>query len=138
MDRFGDCRDRQFRQYDLLRKAGRIDAGASCIVQLQHLSSEGISRSMNYAEIEQRLKNGGIVILDGGTGTELERRGVPMNAEAWCGPATIEHTDVLESIHRDYVAAGADIITANTFASSRLMLGQAGFADRFEDINTKA
>jgi homocysteine S-methyltransferase len=93
---------------------------------------------MNYAEIEQRLKNGGIVILDGGTGTELERRGVPMNAEAWCGPATIEHTDVLESIHRDYVAAGADIITANTFASSRLMLGQAGFADRFEDINRTA
>jgi len=93
---------------------------------------------MTYAEIERRLKNGGIVILDGGTGTELERRGVPMDPEAWCGPATLEHIDVLESIHRDYIAAGADIITANTFASSRLMLSQAGLADRFEDINRAA
>ncbi len=93
---------------------------------------------MTYAEIERRLKNGGIVILDGGTGTELERRGVPMDPEAWCGPATLKHIDVLESIHRDYIAAGADIITANTFASSRLMLSQAGLADRFEDINRAA
>jgi homocysteine S-methyltransferase len=93
---------------------------------------------MSYAEIERRLKSGGIVILDGGTGTELERRGVPMDPEAWCGPATLKHTDVLESIHRDYIAAGADIITANTFASSRLMLVQAGLADRFEDINRTA
>ncbi len=93
---------------------------------------------MSYAEIERRLKNAGIVILDGGTGTELERRGVAMDPQAWCGPAALQHIDVLESIHRDYLAAGADIITANTYASSRLMLSQAGFADRFEDINRAA
>jgi len=93
---------------------------------------------MNYAAIERRLKNGGTVILDGGTGTELERRGVPMDPEAWCGPATLKHTDLLESVHRDYITAGADIITANTFASSRLMLRQAGFADQFENINRTA
>ena len=93
---------------------------------------------MTYANIKQRPKNGGIVILDGGTGTELERRGVPMDPEAWCGPATLQHMDVLEGIHRDYIAAGADIITANTYASSRLMLSQAGLADQFEDINRTA
>jgi homocysteine S-methyltransferase len=93
---------------------------------------------MTYATIARRLKNGGVVILDGGTGTELERRGVPMNPEAWCGPATLKHIDVLEDIHRDYIAAGADIITANTYASSRLMLSQAGLADQFEDINRTA
>jgi homocysteine S-methyltransferase len=93
---------------------------------------------MSYAETASRLRSGGIVILDGGTGTELERRGVPMDPEAWCGPATLEHAGVLEGIHRDYIAAGADIITANTYASSRLMLGPAGFADRFEEINRSA
>lgn len=93
---------------------------------------------MSYEQIERRLKDGGIVLLDGGTGTELERRGVPMDPEAWCGRAALEHADVLESIHRDYIAAGADIITANTFASSRLMLGHAGLADRFEEINRTA
>lgn len=93
---------------------------------------------MSYAETAARLRSGGLVVLDGGTGTELERRGVPMDAEAWCGPATLENADVLEDIHRDYIAAGADIITANTYASSRLMLDPAGFADRLEEINRTA
>lgn len=93
---------------------------------------------MSYAEIERQLRSGGIVILDGGTGTELERRGVPMDPNAWCGTAALENAAMLERIHGDYIAAGADIITANTYASSRLMLGPAGFADRFEEINRTA
>ena len=93
---------------------------------------------MNYADIKRRLDEGGVVILDGGTGTELERRGVPMDPKAWCGPATLGHLEVLEAIHRDYIEAGADIITANTYASSRLMLTPAGFADQVEQINRAA
>ena len=93
---------------------------------------------MSYEGLKRRLGDGGIVILDGGTGTELERRGIPMDPEAWCGPANLAHLDTLEAIHRDYIAAGADIVTANTYASSRLMLGPAGCADRFEDINRAA
>ncbi len=61
-----------------------------------------------------------------------------MNPDAWCGPASLDNADVLEAIHCDYIAAGADVITANTYASSRLMLEPAGFADRFEEINRTA
>ena len=93
---------------------------------------------MSYATLEERLKNGGIVLLDGGTGTELEKRGAAMDPEAWCGPATLENVDILENVHRDYIAAGADIITANTYASSRLMLEPAGYADHFDAINRGA
>ena len=93
---------------------------------------------MSYTSIENRLQNGNIVFLDGGTGTELEKRGAGMDPEAWCGPATLENIDILEGIHRDYIAAGADIVTANTYASSRLMLEHAGYADRFEEINRTA
>lgn len=93
---------------------------------------------MAYSNIENRLSDGDIIILDGGTGTELERRGVAMNPQAWCGPSTLDNANVLEAIHRDYILAGADIITANTFASSRLMLKQAGFADQFVEINKTA
>jgi len=90
---------------------------------------------MNYAEVERRLRSDNIVILDGGIGTELERRGVSMDPEAWCGPAALEQVDVLESIHRDYIVAGADVITVNTYASSRLLLRPAGVASRFKEIN---
>lgn len=93
---------------------------------------------MNYACLKDRLDEGGVIILDGGTGTELERRGVPMDSGAWCGPATLDHLAVLEAVHQDYIAAGADIITANTYASSPLMLDPAGFGDRFEEINCAA
>ncbi len=93
---------------------------------------------MSYADIEQRLTNGGVVILDGGTGSELGRRGVAMDPQAWCGPASLENAAVLEAIHADYIAAGADIVTANTYASSRLMLGPAGYGDQFAAINRTA
>jgi len=93
---------------------------------------------MSYADIEGRLRRGGMVILDGATGSELQLRGVAMDPNAWCGPATLENTGVLEAIHRDYIAAGADIVTANTYASSRLMLGPAGFGDRVAEINRTA
>ena len=93
---------------------------------------------VSYTAIESRLLNGNIVLLDGGTGSELEKRGAAMDPEAWCGPATLENTDILVGIHRDYIGAGADIITANTYASSRLMLENAGYADSFEEINRTA
>ena len=91
-----------------------------------------------YGAARRRLAGGEVLILDGGTGTELQRRGVPMDADAWCGPASLENTAVLERIHGDYLAAGADIITANTYASSRLMLAPAGYGDAFRDINRAA
>lgn len=93
---------------------------------------------MPYPRIERRLRDGDIVVLDGGIGTELERRGVPMDPEAWCGAAALNSGEVLEGIHLDYIAAGADIVTANTYASSRLMLELSGHGDRFEEINRAA
>ena len=92
----------------------------------------------SYENAKRQLQNGGILILDGGTGTELERRGVPMDTEAWCGAASLEYNSILESIHRDYIAAGADIITTNTYSSSRLLLEPAGLAEHFTDINNAA
>lgn len=94
--------------------------------------------STAYAKLKDRLDHGDIVILDGATGTELQRRGVAMDPSAWCGVASLGNQAVLRDIHSDYIAAGAEVITANTFASSRVVLKQAGFGDRFEEINRAA
>ena len=93
---------------------------------------------MSYDRLKSRLEAGEVILLDGGTGTELQRRGATMDPDAWCGPATLEHDRLLTEIHADYIAAGAEVITANTFASSRLMLSRTGFADRIEEINRRA
>ena len=93
---------------------------------------------MTYQPLKARLDAGEVILLDGATGTELQRRGAAMDPDAWCGAATLEHDRLLTEIHADYIAAGAEVITANTFASSRIMLSGAGLGDRVEEINRRA
>ena len=93
---------------------------------------------MSYADVKRRLDAGEVVVIDGATGTELQRRGAQMDPSAWCGPASLNNSELLTQVHLDYIKAGADVITANTFASSRLMLTPAGFADQVEEINRVA
>lgn len=90
---------------------------------------------MSYAPVHDRLSSGKVVLLDGAVGTELQRRGVAMEPTAWCGSAGPESAAILTGIHRDYITAGADVITANTFATSRMVLRAAGLDDRFAEIN---
>ena len=89
-----------------------------------------------YSKVIEKLNNKEIVILDGAIGTELEKRGVQMD-ETWSGSASLK-TEILKKIHIDYIKAGAEIITTNTYPSNRIMLDAAGFGSRFEEINLKA
>ena len=89
-----------------------------------------------YETLKKKIDENDLIILDGGVGTELQFRGIEMD-ETWCGSASL-NTQVLEQIHLDYINAGAEVITTNTYASSRLMLEAAGLAGSFEEINSKA
>jgi S-methylmethionine-dependent homocysteine/selenocysteine methylase len=80
-----------------------------------------------------RRAAGAVTILDGAMGTELERRGVPMDAAAWCGLANLTATDQVRAIHDENLAAGADVITTNTFMSGPGPMDRAGAGDRFAD-----
>src|SRR5947208_8898776 len=98
-------------------------------------------RPMSAAPVEHlnaRLALGDVVVIDGATGTELEARGVPMDDAAWCGVANLEYADVASSVHADYIRAGARVVIANTFSTDRLRLGDAGVADRVEEVNRNA
>ncbi len=88
--------------------------------------------------LEDKLRSGEVIVLDGATGTELQRRGAPMDQAAWCARATLTHHDLLRQLHEDYIRAGAQVVTANTFASSRRMLEPAGLGDAVAEINSKA
>ena len=73
-----------------------------------------------YKFIEEKLARGETIILDGGTGTDIQRRGAPMSSEVWCADANLTHPHIVRAVHDEYIRVGADIITANTFASSAL------------------
>ncbi len=88
--------------------------------------------------LQRRLDDKGIVILDGAIGTELQRRGAPMDGMAWCAVATKTHPDMLRGLHEDYIRAGADVITTNTYSSARHVLEAAGLGDEVVQINRRA
>ena len=85
-----------------------------------------------------RIRSGECILIDGATGTEAERRGVPQLDNAWNGGAALSHPDVLRQVHLDYLAAGAEMIISNSFATHRHALAAAGEEDRFEAYNRRA
>lgn len=89
-------------------------------------------------ELERRISGGDVVLLDGATGTELEKRGVPMDGVAWCAAALVTHPEVVRGVHEDYVRAGAEVIIANTFPAARHVLEPAGLGERVVELNELA
>ena len=93
---------------------------------------------MSYQALMAEVHAGATIAIDGATGTELERRGVPMYPGAWCAVATEVNPSVLQQIHEDYIRAGARVVTANTFATTREVLDSVGLAHKFESLNRQA
>jgi 5-methyltetrahydrofolate--homocysteine methyltransferase len=83
-----------------------------------------------------RLRNGPLLLLDGGLGTELIRRGLPAGAppESW----VLERPEVLAAIHREYVMAGSEAVHACTFGANPTRLARYGLLARMEEINLRA
>ena len=85
-----------------------------------------------------RLKQDKLVIIDGGTGTEMEKRGAKMEERGWSASCTLTAPDLLRGIHEDYIKAGAEVIITNTFSTSRHVLEDCGLGDQFEEMNAAA
>lgn len=78
------------------------------------------------------------ILLDGATGSELDRRGADTSLPLWSARALIEAPDILLSVHQDYVRAGAELITANTFRTHRRSLAKAGVGGRARELTFTA
>lgn len=90
-----------------------------------------------YDRLLARLEAGETILIDGATGTEVGRRGVPELPNAWNGGAAVSHPDVLREVHRDYIRLGAEIVISNTFATCRHCLEAAGVGGDFELYNRR-
>ena len=89
---------------------------------------------MTREEFKQLIKSG-IVVLDGATGTNLQKAGMPVGVcpELWI----MEHPDAILTLQRQFVAAGSQIVYAPTFTGNRIKLAEYGLADRLTEINTR-
>ena len=97
----------------------------------------GVWMSSRYQKFFQEIKEGRTAILDSGVSTELERQGAPMRDTQWSGRVSIDEFDILVNTHKAYIDAGADVITVNSYASSRLVLGNSINESLIEKINKK-
>lgn len=77
----------------------------------------------------QRLADPRPILLDGATGTELERRGLDTGTPIWSALALLEAPEMVEHVHRDYLEAGAEVLLTNTFRTHHRSLEAVGMGD---------
>ena len=87
--------------------------------------------------IVERLTAGERLLMDGGTGSEIQRRGADVlkgstgNLQAWSATANTEFADVVQQVHQDYLRVGADVIISNNFWTTPSRLGYIGLQDEW-------
>ena len=75
-----------------------------------------------------------LTVMDGGMGRELVRRGVATRSKLWSAQALIDAPQTVIATHRDYIAAGARIITTNSYSCVPSYLSKAGVEDRYTEL----
>lgn len=104
------------------------------------------TRARPYAALRERLARGGTVLLDGGIGSELVRRGI-----RWRGHGMRTDSPAVQALHEEYLGAGADVIRTNTFQLNRRTflnvfhnrehmrhIGAPGLEDRAAELTRRA
>ena len=98
---------------------------------------------MPSRDIISRLEDGEKILMDGGTGSEIHRRGVDVMVGSstnvlgtWSATANVEAPDVVQQIHADYLRVGADIVTTNTVFTTPTRMAIGGLEDRWREYAT--
>ncbi len=91
---------------------------------------------MNRSGFLERLKSGQTLVSDGATGTNLQQRGLAAGkpGELWL----VERPEEILRLHKEFVAAGSDIILTCTFGGTSVRLAQEGWGERAVEINQSA
>ena len=88
--------------------------------------------------LSDRIDSGEILLLDGGVSTEIRRRGVTLDKNVWSGLATKTSPDQVREVHEDYIRAGAQIVTANTYSTARHVLESINLGHESKLLNFKS
>lgn len=101
---------------------------------------------MDPKTIMERLAAGEILLMDGGTGSELQRRGVNTQKAIadnqgniqgiypWRATANLDAPEVVKQVHADYLRVGANLIISNSFWTNRIRLEPVGLGDRWKSM----
>lgn len=88
--------------------------------------------------LDDKLSKQEIIVLDGAIGSEIARLGGAMDSAARCAVANKTHPQVVRRVHEEYIRAGADVVTTNTYSTSRHVLAGTGLADEAVSLTRRA
>ena len=88
----------------------------------------------NFEKLQSRLESGETVLMDGGMGSEFDRRGMT-KPTTWSGGPMLTHPELVREIHQEYIEAGAEIIITNTFSTGRDVMEMVGREDKIPQAN---
>ncbi|WP_207936349.1 homocysteine S-methyltransferase family protein [Pseudomonas sp. 51_B] len=84
------------------------------------------------------MKQRALVVLDGGMGRELQRSGAPFRQPEWSALALSEAPEAVVGVHAAFIAAGAQVITSNSYAVVPFHIGEERFAQEGLKLATVA
>lgn len=76
-----------------------------------------------------------VILLDGGMGQELYRRGIKGDKVLWSANALLHDANAVRDIHLEFIEAGADVITLNTYCTQPGRLNRVGMSDYIKSLN---
>ena len=82
---------------------------------------------MSHAALIAKLERGEVVIVDGGMGTEIKRRGISEGSSELSVTAMLESPDAIREVHEDFLLAGAEVIITNTYICNTRKLAHIGW-----------
>lgn len=85
---------------------------------------------MESNKLKELLQNKTPIIMDGAMGTEILNRGIATTLPLWSAEALFSHPKIIQDIYEDYIKAGAQIITTNTFRTTKRAFAKKGIADK--------
>ena len=88
----------------------------------------------NFEKLQRRLAAGETILMDGGMGSEIWKRGLA-SPTTWSGGPMLTHPELVRDIHQEYMEAGAEIIITNTFSTGRDALELGGLEHRVAEAN---
>lgn len=100
--------------------------------EMVEIQGENVNMTkQEFAELTKQKR----MILDGATGSNLTKAGMPKGActEVWA----LEHPETVIALQRGYIEAGSDIVYAPTFGANRASLKRFGLEDRLQELNHK-
>lgn len=80
-----------------------------------------------------------ITFLDGGLGQEIYKRATGIEAHPlWSVRVMLESPEIVKAVHLDYIAAGAKVLTVNTYTATPSRMSMHGYLDQFEEAQSTA